>query len=349
MANTTDEKDKKLGEQPASNTTDACVAADRKTHETEWSSVRETMKFFDDKLHDLRKLAFTFITALITIEGGLIVQKADTTISNRAKLAIYAVTLLLILAAYLMDKIYRVYQQAANMRGAVLENTLNLELSQTISERHRAAWLVFDVILVYIMFILAVLLLAWFSFSIKSYYLLYLAIGAVIGFTATTFILGNSFKYNFREDWTISPLECCKTGTVRVMLMNFRAPLTYKNALALYTRFSSVNQELPKPIDFSGKPTKKAWKAKYSNIKHPIVLRAGRDFFNVINEKTGEKSYTETPDRNLFIFDNYTWTLSRADFGEDGVYQIKPCAWPVPLSRRIIVSGKSCSQPADTK
>jgi hypothetical protein len=38
----------------------------------EWKQARDVLKSFDDRIHDLRKYGFTFITGLMAVEGILL-------------------------------------------------------------------------------------------------------------------------------------------------------------------------------------------------------------------------------------------------------------------------------------
>jgi hypothetical protein len=61
------------------------------------------------------------------------------------KLAIFSAILLLIVGMRLIDSIYRTFQGAISMRARVLEVRLNLELTETISERYghgKTSWFI---------------------------------------------------------------------------------------------------------------------------------------------------------------------------------------------------------------
>lgn len=283
-------------------------------HLEEWKQARDVLQFFDDKSHDLRKYGFSFVTVLLTAEGILIPTK-DVNASAPIKFAIFFVTLLLILALNLIDKNYRVYQKAAAMRALVLEKMLNLELSETITERYQSEHINRNVWWLYFFFILSV-------FGLGSYSLypdlIYIAILGAIAIVAIVFTyrLGLSYKYKeYSEDWTISPLECTTAGKVKITLTNLKAPM-------------------------DDKQTKEQFKGKYikgMRISEPIVFKKDDPVCEIISEDSG-KIYIKKAGRDIIIYDSQTWILKGSEFGKSGVYQLRPRGWPLPLHRRIIVS-----------
>ena len=116
----------------------------------EWEKARELIKDYDNRLHDLRKFGFSFITGLLTI-GSLVTQtiargvttnnieitgESTEIIAGPFNLGVFIITIMLIVALHLFDKNYRVFQEAANTRIKVLERKLNLELSEAVTVRY---------------------------------------------------------------------------------------------------------------------------------------------------------------------------------------------------------------------
>lgn len=286
---------------------------DRANHLDEWKQARGVLQFFDDKLHDLRKYGFSFVTALLTAEGILIPMK-EVIVSAQIKFAVFGVTLLLILALHFIDKNYRVYQRATNMRALVLEKKLNLELSETITDRYKAEHINLIVIGLYLLLTVGVLLLGW--FSLYTDWIYFAILGAIaLAATVLIFLLGTSYKYKYYEDWTISPLECTPKDKVTITLTNFNKPMDAKH-------------------------TKEQFKEKYikgMKIPEPIIFKKDDLVWEIINEDSGG-IHIKNADRDMVIYDSRTWTLRGSDFGESGTYQLRPRGWPLPLHRRIIVS-----------
>lgn len=86
---------------------------DREIHLKEWEKARGVLQFYDDKLHDLRKYGFSFITAFLTADGILLSTKLSSGTPAPIKFAVFGVTLILILALHLIDKNYRVFSKGS--------------------------------------------------------------------------------------------------------------------------------------------------------------------------------------------------------------------------------------------
>jgi hypothetical protein len=323
---------------------------DRANHLEEWKQARDVLEFFDDKLHDLRKYGFSFVTALLTAEGILIPKTGDN-VPVQIKFAVFFVTLLLILAVHLIDHNYRVYQRAANMRARVLERNLNLELSDTITDRYRASGINLRVWLLYIVFIAGVLCLGGVSLSSNWTYIGILIATALAAILLTR-LLGTTFKYEYAEDWTISPLECAPTDKVTITLTNLGEPVKRRIPQWIQSKLEKIRKKkgmagIPGQIKPGKGPP--AWEMKPEPIKfkegypvwekvpEPIIIRKGALVWQMINEESGE-STLKTANSDIVIYDSHIWTLKKDDFGKSGTYRLRPRGWPLPLQRRIIVS-----------
>jgi hypothetical protein len=98
----------------------------------EWKEARSIIARFDNSLSDLRKYGFSFVTALLAA-NGLISQGGTSVVTVQVKAAILVATMGLIVALKLLDTHYRHFQEAASMRGRILEGRLNLDLTNDIS------------------------------------------------------------------------------------------------------------------------------------------------------------------------------------------------------------------------
>jgi len=329
---------------------------DRANHLEEWKKARDVLKSFDDKLHDLRKYGFSFVTALLTVEGILITgghatTRGGTALSDGAKFAVFGVTLLLILALHLIDQNYRVYQRAANMRARILERKLNLELSETITDRYKAEDIKTRVLLLYFFFIVGVLLLGGFSLYPNWIYIGILLAAACAAIRLTS-LLGTTFKYEYEEDWTISPLECTPTDKVTITLTNLREPVEIRihrwmpsileKILKEIRKKKGIAEELEpikiKYIELNGELNGTKYFV-WEKVPEPIIIKKGELVWQMINEESDER-ISKHAKGNLVIYDSHTWILKRDDFTESGTYRLHPRGWPVPLQRRITVSGK---------
>lgn len=316
-------------------------------HMKEWEIARGVLEFFDDKLHDLRKYGFSFVTALLTAEGVLETSEGASA-SAGIKFAVFFVTLILILALHLIDRNYVVFQRAATTRALVLERKLNIELSDIITDRYRIEQVNGCVAAVYILFTFGVLVLGYYSLGMHYVYSVILWVIAIWA-TILTLQLNVSYRWSSpkkgrlesalnqvlkglrkllritgrderKEDWTISPLECSKKhGTVKITLTNLAEP-DEDSAIELLGDHGK-GKIVPKPIRFS---------------KDQLLWK-------ITNEESGKVSVSRTANEDIRVYDSRTWILKGEDFGEPGVYQLWPSDWPVPLYRRIIIIGEESS------
>jgi hypothetical protein len=98
----------------------------------EWKEARSVIARFDNNIHDLRKYGFSFVTALLAA-NGLLSQGGTSVVPVEVKAAILVATMGLIVTLKLLDTHYRLFQKAASMRCRILENRLNLDITNDIS------------------------------------------------------------------------------------------------------------------------------------------------------------------------------------------------------------------------
>jgi hypothetical protein len=295
---------------------DAGSGDERAIHINEWEKARGVLQFFDDKLHDLRKYGFSFITTLLTAQGFLLSSKLPGDVPVPTKFVMFCVTLILILALYIIDKNYTVVQRAAKTRALVLEKKLNIELSEIITDRYRIEHINRDVLIVYGSFMLSVLFLGCFSLGDEYKYSVILVLIAALA-TILAYRLSSvyKYKYSYSEDWTISPLECSVEGVVKITLNNLGDSVDDKCAKKLLGTKYIKGIKIPKPILFK---------------KNDLL-------WEIISEESGEV-IKRTANRDLDIYDSQTWLLKGKEFGKAGVYQLHPRGWPLPLHRKIVIS-----------
>lgn len=316
----------------------------------EWDKAREVLKDYDDRLHELRKYGFSFLTGLLTVDvfASRILTKtvtespegitkttetgsSVTAIPELFNLCIFIVTLLLIIALHLLDKNYRVYQQAANTRACVIERKLNLELSETITQRHKSGNIDLNVFFVYFLFITGTAGLGG-AILYPKWNLIWWLIGcAVVTLVVTIFqsiILKVAFKNKdpknkeLTEDWIVSPLECNRAEEIRITLNNFRK-----------TPFIEATKQFYKRI------IKKFNKQDYLKYKTSILFKKGEVIWTII-DKYGTPVYEEKPEENITVYDNYVWGIPsklKSNGIPEGIYRIKPRGYPTPLPVSIIV------------
>jgi len=290
------------------NNTDTHLNADKTVHMTEWQKTRDSLQFFDDKLHDLRKYGFSFVTALSaagSILAPIVVSGTSTSVQGHVKLAVFIVTMMLICALYLFDKNYRVLQQAVATRSRVLEKVLNLELSEIITVRYWTDNIRTNVLFVYLLFLFGVAILGgvvlYPNWNLNWW---------LVGFTilALGFILyqdRQDVKYpNGKEDWIISPLECADNEFIKITVTNM------------------------------------------AGDRNPIVFKKGMTIWTIRNED-GQDIFPYTAATEIKVVDSYTWILKPGEHLKSElkpcVCQLIPRGWSRPLHRRIILLGSTSS------
>jgi len=102
----------------------------------EWKEARGILSRFDSSLADLRKYSFSFITALLTANGLL--SQGSSSYSPPIRATVLFATFGLIVAVKLLDKEYRLFQQAASVRARILENRMNVDITTDIATYYDA-------------------------------------------------------------------------------------------------------------------------------------------------------------------------------------------------------------------
>ena len=200
----------------------------------EWEATRDVLKTFDGHLHDLRKYGFSFITALLAGSAilfttwvrqpiyddyGAVIVEGEL-FPEHIKAAILGVTLLLILGIFIIDVYYRNFQRSANIRSRVLEKVLNIELSDTITQRYRSGGYQYVVSGVYFIFIIGVCFLGR---AVLSNSLIWLYLGALVSGLIVLFLSPGFWFVHYDYgwmDWILDRLECEFGDEVRIILTN---------------------------------------------------------------------------------------------------------------------------------
>lgn len=214
------------------------------THFKEWQKARDILKEFDDRLHDLRKYGFTFLTALLT--GSTILFESwltegpsgqGTPLPDYVKLAILIVTMGLIVTLYMNDRNYRVFQKAAATRATVLERKLNLELTEVIAQRYELHNVHLFVRLIYTAFTIGVFILGLAALS-ETISIIFLII-AFLTSMASIVLLDVSvvrFQYPYGSiDWTFDSLQLSPGDQLGITLTNLgKETITYDAGTILW-------------------------------------------------------------------------------------------------------------------
>jgi len=206
----------------------------------EWEATRDVLKTFDGYLHDLRKYGFSFITALLTgsailfttwirkpifDDAGVLIVEGEL-FPEHVKAAILAVTLFLILGLFMIDVYYRFFQKTANIRSRILEKVLNIELSDSITQRYNSSIInQYLVSGVYCIFILGVLSLGISVLSNSLFWLSLIVLGSLLAVMVLSLGASSRFFYFIHYDyglmdWILDRLECGVGDEVRVIMTN---------------------------------------------------------------------------------------------------------------------------------
>lgn len=188
----------------------------------EWKTARDTINTYEDHIHDLRKYGVSFITALLTAQSLL---TASTTIFlDDVKLGILSVTLILLIGLRQVERVYQLRQKAIGIRATILERKLNIELTETITERSRRYHVAWRISLIYISFAAADAALGWAVLD-SFYYKV-----ALVAFSVVTSVLLASIGHQDinltwgdrgeEGDWTMDRLLCDDGQPLKVTLTN---------------------------------------------------------------------------------------------------------------------------------
>lgn len=276
----------------------------------EWETAREVLSKFDDRLHDLRKIGFTFITALLSADAIIFVNWIEgVELPDYIKLAVLLVTLLLIVTLLLVDRNYQIFQRAAATRAKILERRLNLELTEVIAQRYRTQSVQDYVTSVYMLFTGGVFFLgvAALSDPITILVLLIAWIGTIYAIYRANNRIGMRYPYG-TLDWTIDRLQCKSGETIQITLTNL-----------------SADKEIPKD-----------------------PFPSGTVMWQIVPEDDENAVKTEELDHPLSIGadDSHTW-LWETKSVQKGIYRVRriildkktgqPAKKLVPLKRKIRV------------
>jgi hypothetical protein len=270
----------------------------------EWEVTRNVINEFDDRIHDLRKYGFSFITALLAAESLLIPGYIKSGLNqpfipDSIKLAVMIVTLLMIVTLRVMERNYQLFIKCASQRARIIERSLNFELTEIITSRHRRKKIKKYENYIYICFaagvgILGSIMLFPNYFTIVSMILSTVVAGIFILYIKSFDIEYDSDKPNDWTDWTIDQLECKRGDTIRITLTNL-------------------------------------------NKEKSLLLQSGEIAWE-IKTQDGSLIHQEKIAKNIFIFKdgNYTWSWNTHDV-EGGIFEVFPYRWNRPLRRKIII------------
>jgi hypothetical protein len=183
----------------------------------EWKEARSVIARFDNNLHDLRKYGFTFVTALLAA-NGLLSQGGTSVVPDGVKAGILLATMGLIVTLKLLDTHYRHYQQAASIRGRILEDRLNLDITNDISLLYRLGnWWMY-VQLLYYGFVTLTFVLGLAIFWSDTLFITIVLVAALVSGVLIFFI--NIEKPTALEDWSVDKKIVSEGTPVRITYTN---------------------------------------------------------------------------------------------------------------------------------
>jgi hypothetical protein len=214
---------------------------------TEWKTARDVISKFDDRLHDLRKYGFSFITALLAAESLLMpVGSTGTVLPNIIKLAVLIVTLILIAALHLLDRTYRIIQEGAVTRAGILEKALNLELTEVIAYKYKIGHARLLVGGVYAFFTFSVWILGLAIFDPDYISLGILTLAAIVAFIVP---IRMKQEEQYLVDWRIDRLECKPRDEVAVTLTNLgKKEIVYSKGKIMWA-VAKEGESIPRDMD----------------------------------------------------------------------------------------------------
>jgi hypothetical protein len=167
----------------------------------EWKEVRSILARKDENIHDLRKYGFSFVTAILAAEGLL--SQGGVSIPDGVKAGVLLVTMGLIVTLKLLDTHYRRFQRAASIRGRIIEDRLNLNLTNDISFFYNLQrWWRYMQALYYGFMVLTALL----GFAIlwnNSFFAIIIFIAALLSGMLIHFIDAEKQDCMTLEDWSV--------------------------------------------------------------------------------------------------------------------------------------------------
>lgn len=243
----------------------------------EWKTARDVFDKFDDRISDLRKFGFTFLSGLIAADA---LTKLWNAPDDRIRLGVVGITLLLTVALMVLDKDYELFQYAAGIRAKILEVRLNLELTETIGFRSGMDKFRYYVLAVYLAFAGVAGLVGILLFYTEVTYLWATSVFTII---AAVFIcLINRIQPNLERqvDWSFDRTTCELGEKVRITVTNLcpENPVSFPKGKSAWVvrkegRIEDIYPEPnPEGIVIAG-GNNFSWELSTDKLKEPGIYR----------------------------------------------------------------------------
>jgi len=186
---------------------------------SEWQEARSILARYDNNLHDLRKYGFSFVTALLAA-NGLLSEGGPSIVPAVVKMAILVATMGLIVSLKLLDTNYRMFEKAASMRGRILENRLNLDITNDISFLYGFGDLWLYVQLLYYGLVTVTVILGLAILWGNALCIIWLLVGALVAYVTISLLDHVKPEPWQLEDWSVDNKIVSKGTPVRITYTN---------------------------------------------------------------------------------------------------------------------------------
>jgi hypothetical protein len=268
----------------------------------EWKEARGVLARFDGNLNDLRKYGFTFLAALLAADSVQALLK----IEENTRFALIVITIAFIVSLRLLDHNYQQFEYATSIRARILETILNIELTETISERYRRDRLNWYVLSVYVAFVIMAggLGVSILSAGYQVWVIVAVAVGIGLISTLSLTLKVNLLTHGMdlpEEDWIIDRVSCEQGEKVRITVTSLGE--------------NSVN------------------------------FKSGHVVFEIRGEEGDLVDTVEAnSDVSIPSYGNHSWLWDTKKTEPDKIYRVWPRGWTVPMKRSILVKRKSHSE-----
>jgi hypothetical protein len=183
----------------------------------EWKAARSIFEKFDDRIGELRKFGFTFLSGLIAADALTELFSAP---DDRVRLGVVGITLLLTVALMVLDKNYQLFQSAAGIRAKNIEVNLNLELTEILEFRSGMDNFKNYVLAVYLSFAAVAGLVGILLFYPNAILLLFTSGLTIIAGFAIYVINGRKPDLERQVDWTLNRTRFKVGEKIRITVTN---------------------------------------------------------------------------------------------------------------------------------
>jgi membrane protein implicated in regulation of membrane protease activity len=297
----------------------------------EWKAARDVFDKFDDRISDLRKFGFTFLSGLIAADA---LTKLFAAPDDRIRLGVVGITLLLTVALMVLDKNYQLFQIAAGIRAKILEVRLNLELTETIAFRSDMDKFRDYVLAVYLAFAGVAGLVGILLFYPKVTWLL-----ATSGFTiiaAVSIYLINRHQPNLERqvDWSLDRTTCALGEKIRITVTNLcpKDSVSFPKGNIWVVRKEDGTKDVysePNPGIVISEGNNYSWELSTDKLKEPGIYRV---FPAYVEKKEKEGLWSEIHRAFQRVFHSKVKEKIKEEEGLG--------LWSAPLKRAIIVKPK---------